>query len=110
MKLAHSIVADSDFEFDNGYECVLDLAGTIVPSGANLVEDGSCALAGALSGDPRLGAPAGSPAHYPLQPGSPAIDAGGNQYCTGLDQRGEQRRDGDGNGLVACDLGSYEAP
>jgi len=110
VKLAYSIVADSVFEQDNGYECVLDLGGTILPSGTNLIEDGSCALADALSGDPLLGPATGAPAYYPLLPGSPAIDAGGNQYCTGRDQRGEPHRDGDRNGLVACDLGSYEAP
>jgi hypothetical protein len=110
VKLAHSLLADSVFELDNGFECVLDLFATITATSANLIEDGSCQIEGALTGDPRLGPPAGSPAHLPLLPGSPAIDAGGNQACTGLDQRGEPRRDGDRDGLVACDLGSYEAP
>jgi hypothetical protein len=110
VKLAHSILANSVFELDGGSECVLDLGGAIVPSSPNLVEDGSCTLAGALSGDPLLGPPTGTPAYHPLLPESPAIDAGGNQSCTGTDQRGAPHRDGDGNGLIACDLGSYEAP
>jgi hypothetical protein len=110
LKLAHSIVANSVFEA-NGDECVVEATGTILPTRANLVEDGSCALAGALSGDPLLGAPTGAPAHYPLQPGSPAIDASDDtQYCAAVDQRGEPLRDGDRDGLIRCDLGSYEAP
>lgn len=110
VKLAHSIVANSVFEVGHGYECVRDIGGAIVPSNTNLVEDGSCELDGALSGDPLLGPPAGAPAYYPLLPGSPAIDAGTNtQYCAATDQRGEPLQDGDRDGLVHGDLGSYEA-
>jgi hypothetical protein len=83
----------------------------ITPSGGNLIEDGSCDVVGAQSGDPELGAPTGSPAYYPLQPGSPAIDLAQNPNCPGIDQRGGPRpQDGNDDGLHSCDLGSYEAP
>jgi predicted outer membrane repeat protein len=85
--------------------------GTVVVTGVNLVEDGGCALAGALSGDPLLGAlTAGSPSYFPLLAGSKAIDAGTNINCATSDQRGAARpMDGNGDGTAVCDLGAYEA-
>lgn len=112
LDLGNVIVADSLFEVDNGYECVRDPSNVaIVNSGINLVEDGSCEIGLALSGDPALGAATGAPAHYPLLPGSKAIDAGGDYACAGTDQRGAPRpRDGNHDDRVFCDLGSFEAP
>jgi CSLREA domain-containing protein len=47
---------------------------------------------------------------YALLPGSAAIDAGYSPYCPATDQRGVTRpRDGNGDGTVECDIGSYEA-
>ncbi|MHA6493253.1 choice-of-anchor Q domain-containing protein [Pseudomonas borbori] len=45
---------------------------------------------------------------YPLRAGSPAVDtASGN--CSSHDQRSVSRpRDGDGDGVIVCDLGAYE--
>jgi hypothetical protein len=113
MKVGNSVVGDTIFEIpDSGYECVKDPNDKpYTASGINLVEDGSCEITGALSGDPELAGPTGSPAYRPLLPGSPAIDTGTGARCTGVDQRGAPRpRDGDADGTSACDLGSYEAP
>jgi predicted outer membrane repeat protein len=58
--------------------------------------------------DPDLGALTGSPAYYPIDPGSPAIDAGDDTVCAGppvngLDQRGVSRPRG-----PHCDIGAFE--
>lgn len=48
---------------------------------------------------------------HPLRPTSAAIDAGTRNYCTITDQRDFHRgQDGDGDGVVDCDLGAYELP
>jgi hypothetical protein len=64
--------------------------------------------------DPRLGelqdsGVAGN-AHYPLLPDSPLIDAGSNNWnlCTAQDQIGQDRVDGNGDGIFACDIGAIE--
>ncbi|WP_137974242.1 choice-of-anchor Q domain-containing protein [Pseudomonas sp. F(2018)] len=45
---------------------------------------------------------------FSLPPASPALDAGVGA-CPALDQRGYPRpQDGDGDGVVGCDLGAYE--
>ena len=102
LALANSILAN------NGVDCAVFQVSLLVLSGGNLVEDGSCGAA-VLTGDPLLGGLTGSPAHFPLLPGSPAIDAGDNSLCPATDQRGAARPfDGDGDGTATCDLGSYE--
>ena len=47
----------------------------------------------------------GSPAYYPLLEGSPALNAGDNNYCPDKDQRGTNRS---GSSTDACDIGAYE--
>ncbi|MET1080575.1 MAG: right-handed parallel beta-helix repeat-containing protein [Pseudomonas sp.] len=50
----------------------------------------------------------GRTATFALRPGSLALDAAVGS-CAGHDQRGLPRpQDGDGDGVVACDLGAYE--
>src|SRR5262249_55438263 len=46
---------------------------------------------GSVGGDPLLGGLTDSPAYFPLQTGSPAIDSGSNASCPATDQRGAPR-------------------
>jgi hypothetical protein len=113
LTLGNSVLANSVFQVGGGYNCVRDpltATNVVTPVGGNLVEDGSCDVVGALTGDPGLGALHGRPAYHPTVAGSAVIDRGQNASCPGVDQRGALRpRDGDGNGSVLCDLGAYEA-
>ncbi len=87
--------------------------------GHNIASDASCGFTAATSRnntDARLGTITGSPAYYPLQAGSPALDAGNPTACAAApvnndSQNGLTRpQDGDGDGTAVCDIGSYEAP
>jgi hypothetical protein len=46
--------------------------------------------------------------HYPPLNGSPAVDGGNNAQCWPLDQIGNPRYDGDGDGIIVCDIGAIE--
>lgn len=96
VNLSNSLIFGND-----GGDCSAQLN---VNSG-NLIADGSCDPA--VSGDPLLGALVesedGSPAYYPLLPGSPAIDAADSEHCAATDQKGAARPQGDG-----CDIGAVE--
>ncbi|MBE3065925.1 MAG: hypothetical protein IMZ73_00635, partial [Chloroflexi bacterium] len=77
--------------------------------GNNIIETTTtCNSIATIASDPNLGSLTGSPAYFPLNAGSPAIDAGDNAICSaspvnGLDQRGIARPQG-----VYCDIGSFE--
>jgi len=115
LTLRNTIIANSP----SGGDCRGSLsAGSI----HNLIEDSAnaCGLAHGVGGniigrDPKLGALIGNPAYFPLLPGSPAIDAGHNLTCAAQpvnnqSQNGVPRpQDGNGDGVAACDIGSYEA-
>ncbi|MYD08731.1 MAG: hypothetical protein F4X02_01690 [Chloroflexi bacterium] len=96
VRLYNSILADNA-----GGDCV----GRLTHSASNLIADGSCDAE--ISGDPMLGELVrpedGSPAYYPLQPGSPAIDAASSDHCPETDQIGTPRPQGE-----ACDIGAIE--
>ncbi|MCY4246894.1 MAG: hypothetical protein OXE95_04870 [Chloroflexi bacterium] len=68
---------------------------------ANLIQDASCSAE--LRGDPGIGAPTGSPVHYPLREGSPAVDAASAAHCTTRDQLGSRRP------AQTCDIGAIES-
>ena len=95
-RMYNSLIAGND-----GGDC----AASFIASRANVIADGSCEPA--ISGDPKLGALVepedGSPAYFPLQPGSPAIDAADPDHCTATDQIGRSRPRGG-----ACDIGAVE--
>jgi CSLREA domain-containing protein len=104
VTLYNTIIANST----SGGNC----SGTIINGGNNIDSGATCGWGsanGSMSGDdPLLGALTGSPAYFPLNAGSPAIDAGDDAVCanppvSGLDQRGVARPQG-----AHCDIGSYE--
>ncbi|GBC84338.1 hypothetical protein HRbin11_00763 [bacterium HR11] len=119
VTLKNTIIANSTSGGDCG-----QLGGTVDPTSKNnLIEDSAhaCGLVNGVNGnvigvDPMLGTPTGSPAYFPLNPDSPAIDAGDNTTCNNVpvnnqSQNGVTRpQDGDGDGVAVCDIGSYEAP
>ncbi len=93
-RLFNSIVA--------GGSTALDCGGGLQESSGNFSADGSCAqLPG---GDPLLAEVTGSPAYFPLQDGSPAVDSADSRYCLDVDQRGEARPQGG-----SCDIGAFES-
>lgn len=78
-----------------------DCDGRLNDSKGNLT-DASC-LPNAI-GDPLLGQATGSPRYFPLQDGSPALDAADPNYCLPTDQLGNTRPHGAG-----CDIGAIES-
>ncbi|WP_333889508.1 right-handed parallel beta-helix repeat-containing protein [Caldilinea sp.] len=112
--LKNTIIANST----NGGDCVGGLSGD-----KNLIEDSAyaCGLTNGVNGnivgvDPNLGDLTGSPGYFPLNPGSPAIDAGDNATCAAAPVNNESQNgvtrpvNGDGDDSVICDIGAHEAP
>jgi comEA protein len=105
--LKNVIIADS-FGAPN---CVNSSSSLNSASSNNLIETtglGACGLVNGTNGniigsDPNLGNFVNSPGYFPLNAGSPAIDAGTNTGCPSTDQRGVTRPQ---NGV--CDIGAYE--
>lgn len=96
LSLQNSIVADNQ---SNCNGSLTDMGGNLVRTGAG----GSCdGIVPVSTGDPLLGPL--DDGVFPLQSGSPAIDAAPS--CAGLatDQRGVARPQG-----AACDIGAFEA-
>ncbi|MCS6909342.1 MAG: hypothetical protein NZM11_02055 [Anaerolineales bacterium] len=111
--LKNTIIANSI----SGGDCV----GTLSDAKNNLIQNShiACNLSNGMNGniiglDPNLGALTGSPAYFPLNPGSPAMDKGDNATCAAppvnnQSQNGVTRpQDGDLNGTAVCDIGAYE--
>ena len=104
--LRNTIVANST----SGGNC----SGLPITNGGNNIDSGTTCGWGSTSGsmsstDPLLGALAGSPAYFPLNTGSPAIDAGNDTICAAAPVNNESQ-----NGVTRpqgmhCDIGSVEA-
>ncbi|HZD52358.1 MAG TPA: choice-of-anchor Q domain-containing protein [Woeseiaceae bacterium] len=91
--------------------------GGIVSVGFNLSDTGSedCNFTHAMDladTDPLLQPLADNDAAvqtHALTADSPAVDAGDDEHCPAMDQRGLARlADGDGDGTAACDIGAFE--
>jgi hypothetical protein len=97
-----------------GSDCSKGSGSASVSGKHNLIEndssgDNACGTTAPITSDPNLGSLTGSPAYFPLNTGSPAIDAGDNAICAAgpvnnQSQNGVTRPQG-----TACDIGSYEA-
>ena len=100
IRLRNTLMAGSR----SGGDCSSGLnPDSITENAASLIQDGSCSPA--LAGDPLLDEVTGSPAYFPLRPGSAAIGRGDARYCLASDQSGTPRAPGD-----ACEIGAYEVP
>ena len=109
----NNIFLDSDLPTDvNMYNSIIasefghNCFGVLALNAGNLVSDASCGSA--PNGDPMLGdlveSEDGSPAYFPLLPGSPAIDTASSDFCPDADQIGTARPQGE-----ACDIGAIES-
>lgn len=99
VRLRNSIIA--------GNRARGDCSGSIATYSTNLVQDGSCNPV--ISEDPMFDTLVkpedGSPEYFPLEEGSPAIDAADSLFCPDTDIIGTPRPQG-----AACDIGAYELP
>lgn len=91
-------------------------SGTITNGGHNLDTGTTCGWGssnGSMSNtDPHLGPLAnngGETQTHALSAESPAVDAGGQDFCPSIDQRGIKRPiDGNNDGSTICDIGAFE--
>jgi len=111
VTLQNTIVAGHE----SGGNCV-----GVITNGGNNLEDGTTCGWGSANGsmsstNPLFEALTGSPEYFPLNAGSPALDAGNNAACAAAPVNNESQNgvtrpiDGDSNGSAVCDIGSYEA-
>ena len=103
----NSILANSPA----GGDCWNGLGDGILIGGNNIIETTSnCGSLATLTSDPMLGTLSGSPAYYPLNTGSPAIDAGDDSTCLAAPvDSGSQNRVPRPQG-PHCDIGAFELP
>jgi CSLREA domain-containing protein len=108
LTLNNSILANSI----SGGDCYKSMGGTVSGS-HNLIESDSgggnaCGTTAPINSDPNLGTLTGSPAYFPLNSGSLAIDAGDDAICAAAPVNNESQ-----NGVTRpqganCDIGSFE--
>lgn len=95
---------------NSGGNCVVP-SGVTFTGGHNL-QFGDSTCTGVPVANPLLGSLAdnGGPTQtMALGAGSPAIDGGDGGVAPSTDQRGVARNDGNGDGIVAADIGAFEA-
>ncbi len=104
LNLYNNILANSV----SGGHC--EIGDGTISGNNNLIENttSACGFTNGVNGnitgsDPDLGALTGSPAYFPLNSGSLAINAGNDANCPSTDQRGVTRPQGS-----HCDIGAYE--
>ena len=96
VKISNSLVAGN-----KGGDCRVSESVPVIVMRGNLVQDGSCDPA--LQAGPLMPDFDAMRSIFPLQEGSPAIDAGDPDYCLPFDQLGTARPVGAG-----CDIGAIE--
>jgi hypothetical protein len=109
MTLSNTIVAR------NSATTKPDASGSFTSEGNNLIGDTTGSSGWGTSDlqnvNPLLGPlqnNGGPTDTHALLPDSPAVDAANSTTCPLTDQRGETRKDGDGNGTTVCDIGAFE--
>jgi hypothetical protein len=96
---------------NSGGNCSNASAGTF--TGSHNLQFGDSTCTGMTVANPLLGPLTDNGGLTPtmaLGAGSPAIDAGDTGAAPPTDQRGLLRNDGNGDGIVAADIGAFEAP
>lgn len=119
--ICDSVIVNTILAHNHGSEfddCASSGEGTLVSEGHNIIgKPEGCDVAlqpSDIVGDPGLGsftdnlAPGNG--HYPLRSDSQAVDAGDDNRCSPIDQIGQTRYDGNGDGNVVCDIGAVEYP
>jgi hypothetical protein len=106
----NTIVADNSIENCNAAQ----FGGVISSQGNNISSDDSCDFTKSTdkqNTNPLLGPlqnNGGPTDTRALLPGSLAVDTANATACPQRDQRGVVRKDGDKDGTVVCDIGSFE--
>jgi LPXTG-site transpeptidase (sortase) family protein len=84
--------------------------GVITDGGNNISFPAADCGAGFTNSDPLLGALTGTPAYFPLNAGSPALNTGNNAVCANAATTNNQSQNGMTRPVGICEIGSYEAP
>lgn len=111
--LANTIVANNT----SGGACRPNCNGSVVAGPDSMSDNADCgaAITQKTFVQINLGALAGSPAYFPLNAGSAAIDAGSNAICAATPVNNTSQNnvtrpiDGNGDANAVCDVGSFEA-
>ncbi|MFZ3071162.1 MAG: right-handed parallel beta-helix repeat-containing protein [Anaerolineaceae bacterium] len=103
LRLRNTIVANN----------TADNCGGIIANGGSNLDSGSTCGWGSESGsmsniNPLLSALEGSPAYFPLDPGSPAIDLGNDAICAAAPVNNQSQNNITRPLGTHCDMGSYE--
>jgi CSLREA domain-containing protein len=108
LHLKNNILANSVM----GVDCYNANGDTIATNINNLIETngpaGNMCGTPMLTSDPNLGSLTGSPGYFPLNPGSPAMDAGDDGVCAADPVNNNSQNDVTRPNGAHCDIGSFE--